>query len=78
MQKNCGSLDRGVRLLVAGLLGFFVAMQLVEGWFAILLAAFAAVLALTALLGICPFYRLIDLDTQPAVEAEDNPFAIHH
>lgn len=78
MPKNVGLADRGTRLVIAALLGFFVAMQLVEGWFAIVLGVIAAVLAVTALLGFCPFYRVVDLDTSPAVDGEDNPFTIHH
>jgi hypothetical protein len=78
MVRNCGTTDRVTRLVIAAVLGFFVATQLVEGWFAIVLGVIAALLAVSALLGVCPLYRLLDLDSQPTVEADDNPFAIHH
>lgn len=78
MHKNVGFADRGVRLIVAAVLGFFIAMQFVDGWFAIVLGVIAALLAVTALLGICPFYRVAGLDTQPQVNGDDNPFAVHH
>lgn len=65
MIKNIGSSDRMVRIVVALVLGFLIVMGLVEGIFAILLGIFAALLFVTALIGSCPFYKMIDIDSHP-------------
>ena len=63
MVKNVGSVDRGARLCVAGLLAFLALTTAVEGWGEIIAYVVAAYLALTAILGSCLVYRMLDVDS---------------
>jgi len=64
MTRNVGPADRAVRIVLGGVLAFIIAMGLVESWFAVVLGAFATLLLLTGLAGRCPFYRMMDIDSQ--------------
>lgn len=63
MVKNVGSVDRVARLCVAALLGFLAATTSLEGWGEIIAYVAAAYLALTAILGSCFIYRMLDVDS---------------
>ena len=64
MLKNVGPADRAVRVIVGAVIAFLIVMGLVEGWFAVLIGAFAALLLLTGLSGHCPAYRAMDIDSR--------------
>ena len=64
MLKNVGPADRAVRVIVGAVIAFLIVMGPVEGWFAILLGAFAAVMLISGLTGHCLAYRAMDMDTR--------------
>jgi hypothetical protein len=63
MLKNVGKADRVVRLFAAGLLAFLSATPAVNGWMAYTSLGIAAVLAITAIIGFCPFYRALGVNS---------------
>lgn len=63
MKKNMGLTDRSIRLLVAVLLGFIYFMDWITGGWQIALAIVTSILALTAVVGICPLYTLFGFNT---------------
>ena len=63
MIKNVGAVDRVARLCFAGLLAFLALTTAVEGWGEIIAYIVAAYLALTAILGSCIIYRMLDVDS---------------
>ena len=63
MTKNEGNVDRlvrGVVAIIALILAFAVGIGSVAG---VILALVAVVMAVTAVVGFCPLYRLIGLST---------------
>lgn len=65
MQKNMGSLDRSLRVLVAVVIASLYFMQVISGTVAIVLLVLAAVFILTSLVGTCPLYLPFGLNTNP-------------
>ena len=63
MTKNMANMDRIARLVFAMVMVFVIAMGFIEGPMAWVLGALAAVLAATAVVGHCPFYRAIGIDS---------------
>lgn len=63
MLNNVGPGDRVVRIAAALIIGFFLFMGFVDGVAALLLGLLAAVLLVTALVGFCPLYRMIGIDS---------------
>ncbi|MFL6779922.1 MAG: DUF2892 domain-containing protein [Sphingomicrobium sp.] len=63
MVKNVGSGDRVIRLVVGCGLAFLAFTPAVDGTAAIIVYAIAAYLAVSALLGFCLFYKMLDVDT---------------
>lgn len=63
MKHNMGTSDRTIRILLAIVfvaLGYF---QVVDGIFATILYIFAAVFVLTSLVGFCPLYPILGINT---------------
>lgn len=64
MIKNMGTIDRGARIVVAAVLAYLAfgtaALSGVLFWIAI---AVAVIFAVTAVVGNCPLYRLIGVNT---------------
>jgi hypothetical protein len=63
MKINMGNLDRGLRLLVAVIIGALYYLQVISGTTAIVLLVFAAVFILTSLVSFCPLYSLFGFNT---------------
>lgn len=63
MKKNMGLADRSIRLIVAVLLGFIYFSGWLTGGLQIALVIITSVLALTAVVGICPLYTLLGVNT---------------
>lgn len=61
--KNMGTLDRGLRVIVALVLAALAATGLIEGPVGIAAWIVAGVFLATSLVGFCPAYRLIGIDT---------------
>jgi len=63
MKKNIGSVDKVVRLVLA-LVGILLAFtKVVTGTWAIIVLIIAAVLIVTSLIGYCPLYVLLGINT---------------
>lgn len=63
MPKNMGSLDKGLRIVVAIVLAVLVYTGQITGTLAIVAGVVAAVFVLTSLVGFCPAYLPIGLNT---------------
>ncbi|WP_276482282.1 YgaP family membrane protein [Paraflavitalea pollutisoli] len=63
MKKNMGALDRIIRLLVAAVIVYFYYNQLISGFVGILLLIISIVFVLTSLVGMCPLYILLGIQT---------------
>ena len=58
MDKNMGSVDRTIRVLIAALLGVLIIAGQIEGVTATILGILAIVFLLTSAVGFCPLYVL--------------------
>lgn len=63
MTKNMGTLDRGLRLLVAAIVAVLYFTNMISGTAAIILGVVAVIFAATSLVSFCPLYRLIGVNT---------------
>jgi hypothetical protein len=63
MQKNMGSIDRIVRVIVALAVGILFLLGEISGLAAIILGIFAAVFLLTSAMGSCPLYTPLKINT---------------
>lgn len=65
MKKNMGTIDRLLRFFVLGPLSLWGALAAGPVALAVLLYAVAGIMFLTALVGFCPLYALLGIDTRP-------------
>ena len=63
MRKNMGTLDRVLRIIVAIVLAYLAYTGALAGGLALGAYIVAAVFLVTSLVGFCPAYRLIGVDT---------------
>ena len=63
MKKNMGSMDKGIRILLAVIIGVLIFTNQVTGVLAIVLGIFAIVFLLTSFVGFCPLYAPFKLST---------------
>jgi hypothetical protein len=63
MKKNMGSIDRVARIVVAALVAILFFTNVISGTIGIILLTLAGLLTLTAILGSCPLYFPLKLDT---------------
>jgi hypothetical protein len=63
MKKNMGTIDKVIRILVAVVLAVLYFTHVVEGTLGIILLVLAVVFVLTSLIGFCPLYLPINLNT---------------
>ena len=64
MKKNMGTVDRGVRVLAALVVGWLIFNGTISGILAIVLGIFAAVFLLTSFMGSCPAYLPFGISTR--------------
>ena len=69
MKKNMGGTDRIIRLVLAAVFGYLYFSGTVTGTLGIVLAVLGAVFVLTTLVGFCPLYTLVGINTCPAKKA---------
>ena len=77
MVKNLSAGDRVARLVVAAALAFMAYDHVIDGWAGYIGWAVAAYLALTALLGSCPIYKMLDFNSREqggTYHAGEDPF----
>ena len=63
MTRNMGNPDRIVRPLIAAIMIALVLSGQVSGTWAIVASIVAAIFVLTSLVGFCPAYRLLGMNT---------------
>jgi len=63
MKKNMGTLDRGLRVAIAVVIGILYQQGMLSGTAALVLGALAIVFVLTSLVSFCPLYLPFGLST---------------
>jgi hypothetical protein len=63
MKKNMGGADKMIRVILAVIAGLLVYFEVVEDTLAYILLAVAAISVLTSLVGFCPMYGLLGIDS---------------
>jgi len=66
MKVNVGSTDKIIRLLLAAVFAVLFFTGMVSGVLGYVLLALGAIFVLTSLIGFCPIYALVGLNTCPA------------
>jgi hypothetical protein len=66
MKKNMGNIDKAIRLILAIIFVILYFTNVVTGTLGIVLLIFAAVFTLTSIIGFCPLYPLLGINTCPA------------
>ncbi|MBU7571000.1 MAG: DUF2892 domain-containing protein [Flavobacterium sp.] len=65
MQKNMGSADKIIRIILAAVVAFLYYNKTITGTLGIVLLVLAGVFVLTSLISFCPLYKLVGLNTCP-------------
>ncbi|GAB4092832.1 YgaP family membrane protein [Flaviaesturariibacter terrae] len=63
MKKNMSVADRVLRVVLAGLLALLFVLHLATGALAVILLAIGILLLTTSVLGFCPLYALLGIET---------------
>jgi hypothetical protein len=63
MKKNMGSLDKGLRVLIAAVIAILYFFDVIGGTLAYVLMGVAIVLLLTSFLNFCPLYAPFGIST---------------
>ena len=63
MNKNVGTIDKVIRVLVAVVVLIHFFTHIISGTLAVILLILAGVLVVTSLWGLCPLYLLFGLST---------------
>lgn len=69
MKKNVGNLDRIVRVVLAIIFAALYFSGTLTGTWGLVLLTLGAIFLLTSLVGFCPIYTLVGLNTCPTNEA---------
>ena len=64
MKKNMGTIDKSVRLALAGIVLLLVLFNVISGVLAYVLLAVAVIFALTSLISFCPLYLPFGISTR--------------
>ena len=63
MKKNMGNLDKGIRILIAVIIAILAYTKVLDGTLAIVLLILAGVFVLTSIVGFCPLYLPLGIQT---------------
>ena len=63
MKKNMGTLDKGLRILVAVIIVALYYWNLIPAPLSLILLILAGIFLLTSLIGFCPLYRVFGVST---------------
>jgi hypothetical protein len=63
MQKNMENLDRGIRIAAALVIAALIATGALSGVLAVILGVIAVAFLLTSLIGFCPLYAPLGINT---------------
>jgi len=64
MKKNMGSADKTIRVFVAAIVALLYFTGVISGTLAIILMIFALVFIVTSLIGFCPLYPILGINTR--------------
>ena len=64
MKKNMNIIHRAIRIVLALAAGVLVALGVVTGPFAVVLAVFALVFLVTSFFAVCPIYTIMGISTR--------------
>ncbi len=70
MKKNMGSTDKIIRLILAAVFAVLFFTGTVTGLLGFVLLALGAIFVLTSLVGFCPIYALVGLNTCPVEQRQ--------
>ena len=65
MKKNMGNIDKIIRILVTIVIAGLFFTNVISGTLGIVLLVLAGVFVLTSLIGFCPLYPLVGINTCP-------------
>lgn len=65
MKKNMGTIDKGVRIVIAIVIVILYFTNVISGTLAIILLAFAGIFIATSFMSFCPLYLPFGLSTRP-------------
>lgn len=65
MKKNMGGADRIIRLMIAAIIAILFFTNVITGTLGIILLILGGVFVLTSLVGFCPLYTLVRINTCP-------------
>ena len=63
MKKNMGGTDKLIRVILALIMGLLVYFEVVEDILAYILLVLAGIFVLTSLVGFCPLYGVLGIDS---------------
>ena len=63
MKQNMGTVDRGIRIVLAVVVGMLYFTGKISGTLAIILGVVAVIFLITSLVGNCPAYNLFGIKT---------------
>ena len=63
MKKNMGGTDKLIRVILALIIGLLVYFEVVEDILAYILLVLAGIFVLTSLVGFCPLYGVLGIDS---------------
>ncbi len=69
MKKNVGNMDKGIRIVLAIIFGALYFTGTVTGTMGLVLVILGGVFVLTSLVGFCPIYSIVGLNTCPTKKA---------
>ena len=63
MKKNVGQVDKLIRVFIAFIIAILYYIKVIDGTLALVLLAFATILAITSFINFCPLYTIFGLNT---------------
>ncbi len=63
MKKNMGTIDKAIRILIAVIIVILYFTNVISGTLAIVLGVLAIVFVVTSLIGFCPLYPPLGINT---------------
>ena len=64
MKKNMNIIDRAIRIVLALAAGVLIALGVITGPFAVVVAVFALVFLVTSFFAVCPIYTIMGISTR--------------
>ncbi len=64
MKKNMGSADKTIRVFIAAIVALLYFTGVITGTLAIVLMILALVFVITSLIGVCPLYPILGINTR--------------